>query len=75
MGLHTINSVTGDFSLGARGVYVENGEPRGPVSGVTIADNLISFLQKITAVGYDLIFYGSTGAPTVVVEDVTLAGE
>ena len=75
MGLHTINSVTGDFSLGARGVYVENGEPRGPVSGVTIADNLISFLQKITAVGNDLIFYGSTGAPTVVVEDVTIAGE
>ncbi|MCL2683729.1 MAG: TldD/PmbA family protein, partial [Synergistaceae bacterium] len=75
MGLHTINSVTGDFSLGARGVYIENGEPRGPVSGVTIADNLIGFLEKITSVGNDLVFYGSIGAATIVVEDVTLAGE
>jgi PmbA protein len=75
MGLHTINSVTGDFSLGARGVYIENGEPIGPVGGVTIADNLIEFLKKITSVGSDLVFFGSTGAPTMVVEDVTLAGE
>jgi PmbA protein len=75
MGLHTINSVTGDFSLGARGVYIDGGEPGRAVSGVTIADNLIGFLKKITAVGSDLTFFGSTGAPTVVVEDVTLAGE
>jgi PmbA protein len=75
MGLHTINSVTGDFSLGARGVYVENGELCGAVSGVTIADNLIDFLKKITAVGNDLTFFGSTGAPTVVVEDITIAGD
>jgi PmbA protein len=75
MGLHTINSVTGDFSLGARGVQIENGEPCGPVSGVTIADNLIDFLKKITSVGNDLVFHGATGAPTIVVEDVTIAGE
>ena len=75
MGLHTINSVTGDFSLGARGVYIENGEPKGPVAGVTIADNLTGFLQKISSVGNDLIFFGSTGAPTIVAEEVTIAGE
>jgi PmbA protein len=75
MGLHTINSVTGDFSLGAKGVYIENGAPARAVSGVTIADNLISFLKKISSVGSDLTFFGSTGAPTVVVEDVTIAGE
>jgi PmbA protein len=75
MGLHTINSVTGDFSLGAKGVYIENGAPAEPVSGVTIADNLIGFLRKITSVGNDLVFFGSTGSPTIVVEDVTIAGE
>jgi PmbA protein len=75
MGLHTINSVTGDFSLGAKGVYIENGVPLEPVSGVTIADNLISFLRKITSVGNDLVFFGSTGSPTIVVEDVTIAGD
>ena len=75
MGLHTINSVTGDFSLGAKGVYIENGAPARAVGGVTIADNLIGFLKKISAVGGDLTFFGSTGAPTVLVEDVTIAGE
>jgi PmbA protein len=75
MGLHTINSVTGDFSLGAKGVCVENGELRGPVAGITIADNLMDFLKKIVAVGNDLTFFGSTGAPTLVVEGVAIAGE
>jgi PmbA protein len=75
MGLHTINSVTGDFSLGAKGVYVENGELRGAVAGVTIADNLMDFLKKIISVGNDLTFFGSTGAPTVVAEGVAIAGE
>ena len=75
MGLHTINSVTGDFSLGAKGVYVENGEPRGAVAGITIADNLMDFLKKIVSVGNDLTFFGSTGAPTVVAEGVAIAGE
>jgi PmbA protein len=75
MGLHTINSVTGDFSLGAKGVYIENGETRGAVAGITIADNLMDFLKKIVSVGNDLEFFGSTGAPTVVVEGVAVAGE
>jgi PmbA protein len=75
MGLHTINPVSGDFSLGAKGVFVENGEFAGPVAGVTIADNLIGFLKKIAAVGNDLKFFGSIGAPTLLVEDVAIAGE
>ncbi|MDR3279058.1 MAG: TldD/PmbA family protein [Synergistaceae bacterium] len=75
MGLHMIDSISGNFSLGARGVLIENGRPSGPVAGVTIADNLIDFLKKITSVGLDLEFFGSTGAPTMVVEDVTLAGK
>ncbi|MDR1578804.1 MAG: TldD/PmbA family protein [Synergistaceae bacterium] len=75
MGLHTINSVTGDFSLGAKGVYIESGELRGAVAGITIADNLMDFLKKIVSVGNDLTFFGSTGAPTVIVEGVAIAGE
>jgi PmbA protein len=67
MGLHTINCVSGEFSLGAKGVFIENGSPCGAVAGVTIADNLISFLKKITSVGNDLVFFGSAGAPSVVV--------
>lgn len=74
MGLHTLNPVSGDFSLGAKGVQIVNGKLGAPVSGVTIAGNLIDLLKKITAVGSDLEFFGSTGAPTVVVEGVTVAG-
>jgi PmbA protein len=75
MGLHTINSVSGDFSLGAKGVLLENGEPVAPVAGVTIAGNLMSFLKKISAAGSDLEFFGSTAAPTLLVEDIAIAGE
>ncbi|MDR1511087.1 MAG: TldD/PmbA family protein [Synergistaceae bacterium] len=75
MGLHTVNCVSGEFSLGAKGVFIENGSPCGAVAGVTIADNLISFLKKITLVGNDLVFFGSTAAPSIVVEDVAIAGE
>jgi PmbA protein len=75
MGLHTINSVSGEFSLGAKGVFIENGSCRGAVAGVTIAGNLIGFLKKITLVGNDLVFFGSVGAPSIVVEDVAIAGE
>jgi PmbA protein len=74
LGLHTINPVSGDFSLGAKGVRIEGGEFGAPVAGVTIAGNLLDFLKKITSVGSDLEFFGSTGAPTIVVEDVALGG-
>ena len=46
-----------------------------PVSGVTIASNLKNLLNNIVAVGSDLEFFGSTAAPTLVVEDIVVAGE
>jgi PmbA protein len=75
LGFHTINPVSGDFSLGAKGVQINNGAAGAPVTGVTIAGNLIEFLKKITSVGSDLEFFGSTGASTIVVEDITVAGD
>jgi PmbA protein len=74
MGLHTLNPVSGDFSLGAKGVRIENGALGGPVAGVTISGNLLELLKKITALGSDVEFFGATGAPTIVVEDVAVAG-
>lgn len=74
MGLHTLNPVSGDFSLGAKGVAVRGGELAGPVAAVTIAGNLLDFLKRISAVGADVETFGSTAAPSVVVEDVTVAG-
>lgn len=74
MGLHTLNPVSGDFSLGAKGIRIKNGALGGPVAGVTVAGNLMDLLGKITAVGDDMEFFGSTGAPTVLVEGMTVAG-
>jgi PmbA protein len=74
MGLHTLNPVSGDFSLGAKGVRLRGGLPGEPVAGVTISGNLIDILKKVTAVGSDLKFFGSVGAPSIVVEDVVVAG-
>ena len=74
MGMHTIDPVSGDFSIGAKGVRIENGAFTHAVSGVTIASNLMDFIQQIVSVGSDLKFFGPVAAPTLVVEDVVIAG-
>ena len=75
MGLHTLDPVSGDFSLGAKGIHMKNGVEYGPVAGVTIAGNLLDLMRRISAIGNDHEFFGSTGASTVIVEDVAVAGE
>lgn len=74
MGLHTLDPVSGDFSLGAKGLRVVEGRRESPVGGVTIAGNLLDFLRRIVAVGSDLEFFGRVGTPTLLVEDVAVAG-
>jgi len=75
MGLHTIDPVSGDFSVGAKGLLIENGEFVRPVSGITIASNLLDFIKSIAAVGSDVEFYGSVATAAIVVENITVAGE
>lgn len=74
MGLHTIDPVSGDFSLGAKGLRIRGGKLCEPVAGVTIAGDLLDLLKHISAVGNDLEMCGSTGAPTILAEDITVAG-
>ena len=74
MGAHTANPVSGDFSFGASGILVENGQLTRPVRGITIAGNFQQLLQKINGVGRDLTFFGSKGAPTVRIEDISVSG-
>ena len=75
MGMHTANPISGDFSVGAAGIMIENGEMTYPVRGVTIAGNLGSFFQDIETVGNDLRFYGGRAAPTVRLKSLSIAGE
>jgi PmbA protein len=68
------NPVTGDFSRGAAGFWIENGELAYPVSEVTISLNVDQLWQRIDAVGSDLDLRTSTASPTIRVERMTIAG-
>lgn len=69
-----VNLVTGDYSRGAAGLWIENGELTYPVHEITIAGNLKEMLRNIRAVGSDLEFRGATAAPTLRVDGMTIAG-
>ena len=71
---HGVNLVTGDYSRGAAGLWIENGELVYPVHEITIAGNLKEMLRNITAVGSDLVFRSATAAPTVRIDGMTIAG-
>ncbi len=68
------NPVTGDFSRGASGFWIENGELTFPVSEVTISLNVDDLWQRLDAVGSDLDLRTSTASPTIRVGKMTIAG-
>ncbi len=74
MGLHTVDPVSGEFSLGASGVLFRKGKPVHAVRGVTVAGNILDLWNKIVAVGSDLKFYGNLGSPSILVKDITVGG-
>jgi PmbA protein len=74
MGVHTIDSVSGDFSLGATGFMVEAGEKAYPVRGMAISGNLLELFSGVECVGGDLRFIGSTGAPSLLFSEVDASG-
>ncbi|MCA9452888.1 MAG: TldD/PmbA family protein [Nitrospira sp.] len=69
-----VNLVTGDYSRGAAGFWVENGELTHPVEEVTIAGNLQQILKDIEMVGNDLEFRGRVASPTVKIRKMMVAG-
>ena len=69
-----VNGVTGDYSRGAVGLWIDNGELAYPVEEITIAGNLIEMFQAIEGVGNDLVFRDRTAAPTVLIGRMTVAG-
>jgi PmbA protein len=68
-----VNGVTGDYSRGAAGFWIENGKIAYPVSEVTIAGNLKDMFHGLTSAS-DLVFRHGTNAPTVRIEGMTIAG-
>jgi PmbA protein len=70
-----VNMVTGDYSRGAAGLWIENGELTFAVEEVTIAGNLKEMLNNITAIADDLEFRGAVASPTLRIDGMTIAGE
>ena len=71
---HGINPVTGDYSRGAAGFWVEHGEIQFPVQEITIAGNLKDMFRNIVAVGNDVLTQGSRQCGSILVEGMTVAG-
>ena len=69
-----INSVTGDYSQGAAGFWIENGKIEYPVAQITIAGNLLDMFSNLTPAN-DLEFRYSINCPTVRIERMVIAGE
>jgi PmbA protein len=68
------NVVTGDYSRGANGLWIENGELTFPVQEVTVAGNLLEMLKAIDAFGSDLTVRGAVGAPTIRFAELAIGG-
>jgi PmbA protein len=73
MGFGT-NVVTGDYSRGATGLWIENGQLTHAVEEVTVAGNLGDMFKNVTAIGNDLVFRGAIASPTLRVDGMTVAG-
>ncbi|MGC2164543.1 MAG: metalloprotease PmbA [Gallionella sp.] len=71
---HGINPVTGDYSRGAAGFWVEHGEIQYPVNEITIAGNLKDMFRNIASVGNDVLIQGSRQCGSLLVEGMTVAG-
>lgn len=74
MGLHTANPVTGDFSLGASGILIENGKLTRPCRGFAVAGNVMELFKRMTDISNDLRFFGNVGAPSVRVSELSVGG-
>ncbi|HHT71150.1 MAG TPA: TldD/PmbA family protein [Firmicutes bacterium] len=75
MGAHTANPISGDFSLGATGLLIEQGKLTRPVRQVILAGNIQDMLNQVQAVASNLRFYLGFGSPALLVEPLTISGD
>jgi len=75
MGMHTANPISGDFSVGATGFWIEKGKKMYPVREITIAGNILDLMQHVDAVGSDLRFSGRIGSPSLRVKELSIGGK
>jgi len=72
---HGVNATTGDYSRGASGFWVENGEIKHPVSGITIAGNLKDMLKNVVSIASDVDFRSNLKVGSTLISEMTISGE
>lgn len=75
MGLHMAKPYTGEFSLGASGFYIKNGKIDFPVKGIVVSGNLMQLFNNVATIAGDIRFFGSTGSPSILFENVQVSGK
>ena len=75
MGAHMANPISGDFSVGATGFWIENGRIAHPVREITIAGNILDLMKNVDAVANDLRFQGRIGSPSLRVKELSIGGK
>ena len=75
IGMHTANPVSGDFSVGAAGFLVEDGEITIPVKGLAISGNIIDLFKNVAMVGADLRFFSPVASPSLKIRSLDISGE
>ena len=73
MGVHTANPISGDFSIGISGLWIENGETVYPFKEAVISGNILEMFNKVEAIGNDLRFYGNVGSPSLLIGDMDIS--
>lgn len=74
MGLHTVDPISGDFSLGCSGDWIERGQKVHPVKSIAVAGNLFQLFHDVIGVGEDFRFMGGVGSPSLLVEKLEMSG-
>jgi PmbA protein len=74
MGLHTVDPISGDFSLGCSGKWVDKGKLVHPVKSVAVAGNLFQLFQDVVGIGEDFRFMGGIGSPSLLVKKLKISG-
>lgn len=74
IGMHTANPVSGDFSVGAAGFLIENGDITVPVKGLAISGNIINLFKNVEMVGDDLRFFSTVASPSLRIGSLDISG-
>jgi PmbA protein len=74
MGLHTVDPISGDFSLGCIGDWIDRGEKVRPIKSIAVSGNLFDLFRGVVGVGNDLRFFGGVGSPGLLIERLEFSG-